>query len=127
MLSWTDGGDLDLHLVGDDGERVNYLALGCLDASPWMQLECDERHPGTERGAIARQRRGRCAVQVHLYDGEAPSPGAATVEVSLGRNRRTFTAHSEAWPVWNVCTIDLEAGGIETDELPDRVANPAGT
>lgn len=115
-LSWREGGDLDLHLLGDDGERVYYQSLGSLDGPPWMQLKGDVRHPGTERAIVAEGRCGTCSVQVELFAGEAPTPGAATVKVSCGENQRTFTSPAGAWPQWTVCTINLKTGAIETPE-----------
>jgi hypothetical protein len=112
QLSWTEGGDLDLHLVKDDGERVDYKALGSLDGSPWMKLDQDVQRPGTERAKIAQECGGRCMVQVHLFAGEAPAPGAATVKVVCGDLQRTFASPVAAWPLWTVCRIDLARRSI---------------
>ncbi|WP_018240749.1 hypothetical protein [Ensifer sp. BR816] len=113
VLSWIEGGDLDLHLTADNGEQVDYRSLGSLAGPPWMQLDGDIREPGTERATIAESLRGRCSVHVELFAGEQPAAGAATIRVSCGQNHTTFTSPAGVWPRWAVCTIDLESGTID--------------
>lgn len=117
-LSWSEGGDLDLHLSGDRGEWVDYRSLGSVDGPPWMRLDGDVREPGTERASIAENLRGHCSVRVELFAGQEPAPGAATVKISCGKSERTFTSPAGVWPRWTVCTIDLESGTIEAAEQP---------
>lgn len=94
QLTWTEGGDLDLHLVErgsalfgdrDCGFEHRTLEAG-LSATPeddCLLLEDAETAPGMEQAVIATPAAGTWEIWVHVFDGQGLSALEANVQVVL--------------------------------------------